>query len=322
MFSRRSLIIALGAVAFGVAPASAQGFNRPVTIIVPYAAGGSSDILARLIGPELSKVVGQPVVVENRPSSSGILGADVVSRASPDGHTLLITDVGTQATLPHLYKKLTFDTRKDLLPVGMVMFAPYLFAVHPSVTANTLEELIAFDKANPGKLNVATSGVGSVQHLNAIVVAKKFGLGWNIVPYKGGAAAVRAVVGNESNVIFNGAIATQPYVVQKQMKGIAVSGTKRLAALPDLPTFEEIKMPIVDAGSWQGFFTSKGTPPQTIAFLNAEIRKIVAKPEIAQRIVSLGGEVRAGSAEELGAWVDQAMAQWGEVVQAEKITLD
>jgi tripartite-type tricarboxylate transporter receptor subunit TctC len=154
------------------------------------------------------------------------------------------------------------------------------------------------------------------------VVGKHYGINWNIVPYKGGAAAVRAVIGNESNVIFNGAIATQPYVVQKQMKGIAVSGDKRLAALPDLPSFKEIAMPIIDAGSWQGFFTSKGTPPALVARLNAEIRKIVATPEISKRIVDLGGEVRAGSAEELGAWVGTATGQWGEVIRAEKITLD
>jgi tripartite-type tricarboxylate transporter receptor subunit TctC len=324
MLTRRNLCVALalGAATLSAAPASAQGFTKPVTLIVPYAPGGSSDILARLIGPELSKAIGQPVVVENRPSSSGIVGTDYVARAAGDGHTLLITDVGTLATIPHLFKKLNFDAQKDLVAVGMVMFSPYLFAVHPSVPANTIQELAAYDKSNPGKLNVATSGVGSVQHLTAIVVGKHYGINWNIVPYKGGAAAVRAVIGNESNVIFNGAIATQPYVVQKQMKGIAVSGDKRLAALPDLPSFKEIAMPIIDAGSWQGFFTSKGTPPALVARLNAEIRKIVATPEISKRIVDLGGEVRAGSAEELGAWVGTATGQWGEVIRAEKITLD
>jgi len=326
MLTRRHLGTVLAAAfalgTLGATPGNAQNFTRPVTLIVPYAAGGSSDILARLIAPELSKSIGQPVVVENRPSSSGIVGTDFVARAAGDGHTILITDVGTLSTIPHLFKKLNFDAQKDLVPVGMVMFAPYLFAVHPSVPATTIQELVAFDKASPGKLNVATSGVGSVQHLTAIVIAKKFGLKWNIVPYKGGAAAVRAVVTNESNVIFNGAIATQPYVVQKQMKGIAVSGDKRLAALPDLPSFKEIGMPIVDAGSWQGFFTSKGTPPAMVEKLNAEIRRIVSTPEISKRIVDLGGEVKAGTAAELGAWVNTAIPQWGEVVRAENISLD
>lgn len=313
---------AIAATAISWGPATAQSFVRPVTLIVPYAPGGSSDILARLIAPKLAEAIEQPVVVENRPSSSGIVGTDFVARAAGDGHTILITDVGTLATVPHLYKKLNFDVQKDLLPVGMVMFSPYLFAVHPSVTAGTIEELAAYDKASPGKLAVATSGVGSVQHLTAIVVGRKFVINWNIIPYRGGAAAVRAVIGNESNVIFNGAIATQPYVVQKQMKGIAVSGDKRLPALPDLPSFKEIAMPIVDAGSWQGFFTSKGTPAPMIERLNAEIRRIVATPEIATRIADLGGEVSAGSADDLGKWVTQALAQWGEVIRSEKITVD
>ena len=181
----------------------------------------------------------------------------------------LITDVGTLATQPSLVKKLAFDVQKDLVPVGMVMFSPYCFAVHPSLPVNTFAEMIAYDKANPGKLNVANSGVGSVQHLLAIVIAKKYGLKWGMVPYRGGAPAIRAVVSNESNVIFNGALATQPFVVQKQLKGIAVSGDKRLPALPDLPTFKELNMPIVEVGSWQGFLASKGTPPAMAARLNA-----------------------------------------------------
>jgi tripartite-type tricarboxylate transporter receptor subunit TctC len=204
----------------------------------------------------------------------------------------------------------------------MIMFSPYLFAVHPSVPAATLQELIAYDKANPGKLNVGTSGVGSIQHLTASVIAKKYGLKWGIVPYRGGAAAIRAVVSNESNVIFNGALATQPFVVQNQLKGIAVSGDKRLPAVSSLPTFKELNMPIVETGSWQGFLTSKGTPPAMAAKLNAEIRKILAMPEIANKIVELGGEVRTNTPEEFNAWIVKAIGDWGEVVKAEGIQID
>ena len=323
MSTRRSVLAGLFLASIvGLTPAAAQNFTKQVTIIVPYAPGGSSDILARLIGPKLSQAIGQPVIVENKPSSSGNVGADYVARQPGDGHTLLITDVGTLSSTPNLFKKLSFDVQKDLVPVGMVMFAPYLFAVHPSVPATSLAELAAYDKANPGKLNVATSGVGSVQHLTALVLGKKYGIKWGIVPYRGGAAAVRAVVGNESNVIFNGAIATQPFVVQNQMKGIAVSGDKRLKALPNLPTFKELDTPIQDTGSWQGFFASKGTPPAMAERLNAEIRKVLAAPEVSAKIVDLGGEMKAGSAAELGDFVTKAIAQWGEVVKAEKISLD
>jgi tripartite-type tricarboxylate transporter receptor subunit TctC len=309
-------------MSLGAAPVAAQNFTKQVTIIVPYAPGGSSDILARLIGPKLSEAIGQPVIVENKPSSSGNVGADFVARAPGDGHTLLITDVGTLASTPNLFKKLSFNVQTDLVPVGMVMFAPYLFAVHPSVPANTFQELIAYDKANPGKLNVATSGVGSVQHLTALVFSKKYGIKWGIVPYRGGAAAVRAVVANESNVIFNGAIATQPFVVQNQMRGLAVSGDKKLVALPNLPTFKEMDTPVFDTGSWQGFFTSKGTPAATVARLNTEIRKILATPEVSKKIVELGGELKDGTPEDLGKWVTTATAQWGEVIKAEGLSLD
>src|SRR5215218_6755339 len=308
MQTRRMAFAGLAAAAFAciAAPASSQNFTKQVHVIVPYGPGGTSDILARLIGPKLSEAIGQPVIVENKPSASGNIGADFVAKQHGDGHTLLITDVGTIATQPSLVKKLSFDVQKDLVPVGMVMFSPYCFAVHPSVPVGTFAELIAYDKANPGKLNVANSGVGSIQHLLAIVIAKKYGLKWGMVPYRGGAPAVRAVVSNESNVIFNGALATMPFVKQGQLKGLAVSGDKRLPGVPNLPTFKEIGMPIVEVGSWQGFLASKGTPPAMAARLNAEIKKILAMPEISKKTVDLGGEVRTDTPAEFGAWIGKA----------------
>ena len=325
MLARRTALgcaLALSALVFGPLPAFSQNFTKQVHVIVPYAPGGTSDIIARIIGPKLSEGIGQPVIVENKPSSSGNVGADFVAKAAPDGHTLLITDAGTLATQPNLVKKLSFDVQKDLVPVTLVMFSPYLFAVHPSVPVATLQELIAYDKANPGKLNVGTSGVGSIQHLTAIVIAKKYGLKWGIVPYRGGAAAVRAVVSNESNVIFNGALATQPFVVQGQLKGIAVSGDARLPATPNLPTFKELGMPIVETGSWQGFLTSKGTPPAMTARLNAELRKILAMPEIEKKMAELGGYVKASTPDEFAGWLTKAIGEWGDVVKAENISLD
>ena len=323
MLTRRITLGLLAAATISFAPpALAQNFTKQVTIIVPYAPGGTSDIIARVIGPKLQEAIGQPVIVENKPSSSGNIGADFVAKSAPDGHTLLITDAGTLATQPNLVKKLSFDVQKDLVPVTLVMFSPYIFAVHPSVPVATLDELIAYDKANPGKLNVGTSGVGSIQHLTALVIAKKYGLKWGIVPYRGGAAAIRAVVSNESNVIFNGALATQPFVVQNQLKGVAVSGDKRLPAVQNLPTFKELNMPIVETGSWQGFLTSKGTPPAMVEKLNAELRKILAMPDIKQKMTDLGGDVRTSTPAEFGAWLSKAIDDWGAVVKAENIQID
>jgi tripartite-type tricarboxylate transporter receptor subunit TctC len=187
MPARRSLIIAALAASATLLigssqPANAQNFTKQVTIVVPYAPGGTSDILARLIGPKLSESIGQPVIVENKPGASGNLGADFVAKAAPDGHTLLLTDVGSLSTAPNLFRKLSFDVQKDLTPVTMVLFAPYLFAVHPSVPAKTAQELAAWAKANPGKLNVGHAGVGTANHLTGLVVGKHLGIDWGHVP--------------------------------------------------------------------------------------------------------------------------------------------
>jgi tripartite-type tricarboxylate transporter receptor subunit TctC len=327
MITRRSMAVA--ALAFGTAAllgnvpsADAQNFTKQITIIVPYAPGGTSDILARLIGPKLSESVGQPVIVDNKPGASGNLGADFVAKAAPDGHTLLLTDVGSLSTAPNLFRKLSFDMQKDLTPVTMVLFAPYLFAVHPSIPAKTVPELVAWAKANPGKLNVGHAGVGTANHLTGLVVGQHLGIDWGHVPYRGGAAAIRAVVSNESNVLFNGATATAPFAVQGQLQGIAVSGEKRLAALPDLPTFKELKLPAVDSGTWQGVVTSKGAPAPMVARLNAEFRKILALPDISAKIAEIGGEVKAGTPEEMSAWLTASMEEWGKVIRAADIKLD
>jgi tripartite-type tricarboxylate transporter receptor subunit TctC len=303
-------------------PAAAQQFTKPVRIIVPYAPGGSSDILARLMGPHLSKAFGQPVVVENKVGASGNIGADFVAKAEKDGHTMLITDVGTLAAAPSLFSKLPFDVEKDLAPVGMVMFASYILGAHPSLPVNNVAELVAYAKANPTKLALAHSGVGSVGHLTGYVLAKHWGIDWKYVPYKGGAAAIRAVVANESNVIINGALATQPYVTQNQIKGIAVSGTKRLAALKDTPTFKELNLPAVESGTWQGIVTTAGTPAPVVARLNAELKKVLAMPEIQQKIEAQGGEVRIGSPDDFAAWMKANIASWGAVVREAKIKVE
>jgi tripartite-type tricarboxylate transporter receptor subunit TctC len=327
MRSRRVVLAALLVVVAGLlvgtfVEAADPQFTKPVRIIVPYAPGGSSDILARLMGPHLSKALGQPVVVENKTGASGNIGADFVAKAEKDGHTMLITDVGTLAAAPSLFSKLTFDVEKDLAPVGMVMFASYILGTHPSLPVKSVAELVANAKANPGKLALGHSGVGSVGHLTGYVLAKHWGIDWKYVPYKGGAAAIRAVVANESNVIINGALATQPFVTQGQLKGIAVSGTKRLNALPDVPTFKELNLPAVESGTWQGILTTAGTPAPVVARLNAELKKVLAMPEVQQKIEAQGGEVRIGSPEDFSAWMKSNIASWGAVVREANIKVE
>ncbi len=327
MSNRRIQIIAILSVAAlfaagPVAQAADPQFTRPVRVIVPYAPGGSSDILARLMGPHLSKAIGQPVVVENKVGASGNIGADLVAKAEKDGHTMLITDVGTMAAAPSLFSKLTYDVEKDLTPVIMVMFAPYILAVHPSVPVKDVPEMVAYAKANPGKLTLAHSGVGSVGHLTGIVLAKHLGINWKYVPYKGGAAAIRGVVSNESNTIINGALPTAPFVIQNQLKGLAVSGTKRIEALKNLPCFKELKLPAVESGTWQGMLTTGGTPAPMVARLNTELKKVLSMPEIQKKIQEMGGEVIAGSPQEFAGWMKENIASWGAVVRDANIKVE
>lgn len=305
---------ALAAVFLG-APASAQNFTHAVRIIVPYAPGGTSDILARLIAPKLQAAIGQAVVVENKPGASGNLGADAVAKAPKDGHTLLLLDVGTLALAPSVFPGLTFDVEKDLAPVGMIMFAPYVLAVSPASKITSVKELIDYSKANPGKLAVANSGVGGFNHVTPVRVAKALGIEWKHVPYKGGAAAIRAVVAGESAAIFNGATATLPFVTNGQLVGLAVSGPERLKNAPNLPTFAEAGLEAGDAGTWQALLTTGGSPPALVARLNAELRKALAEPDVAEKIAQQGGTVKIGPPEEFKKWLSDSIASWGKVVK-------
>ena len=320
-FRLTKAIAAVAALAAVAIPSTvkAQEFERPVRIVVPFAPGGTSDILARLISPKLSEAIGQSVVVENKPGAAGNIGADSVAKAKADGHTLLLMDIGSLAVAPSLFTDLTYDVQKDLAPVGMVMFGPYVLAVNPSVPAKTVSELVAYAKANPGKLAVANSGVGALNHITAVALARDLGIEWKNVPYKGGAAASRAVVAGESNVIINGSTATLPFVSNQQLTGIAVTGEKRLPSLPEVETFKEAKLPLDQAGTWQGLLTTGNTPPEMVTRLNSELQKILAMPEIQEKIAEQGGMVRPGAPEDVKQWLDTNIKDWGGIVTASGI---
>ena len=316
----RRLALATAACALAAAfaaplPAAAQTFDRTVRIIVPYAPGGTSDTLARIFAPLLQEKIGQTVVVENKPGAAGNIGADAVAKADKDGQTYLLTDVGTVASAPGLFPDLSYKPLEDLAPVTMVMFSPYVLAVNPKLEGVTdVASLLAYAKANPGKLAVANSGIGGVNHITAVAMAKELGIQWKTVPYKGGAAATQAVVSGESKVIINGATATLPFVTNGQLKGIAVTGEQRNAAAPDLPTFTESKLPQADAGSWQGLLTTAGSPPERIQAVNAAMNEILKRPEVVDRIKQQGGRVVGGSGEELASWLKTNTERWGKVI--------
>ncbi|MGF6228914.1 tripartite-type tricarboxylate transporter receptor subunit TctC [Inquilinus ginsengisoli] len=316
MITRRSaLALAAGLAMLGTAgSASAQNFERTVRIIVPYAPGGTSDTLARIIAPQLSEAIGQTVVVENKPGAAGNIGADAVAKADPDAHTLLLADVGSIATAPGLFSDLSYDPLKDLAPVGMIMFVPYVLAVNKDLPVNTAAELVDYAKANPGKLAVANSGIGGVNHITAVAMAKDLGIQWKTVPYRGGSAATQAVVSGESKVIINGATATLPFVANGQLRGIAVTGKDRIASAPDIPTFAEAKLPSADVGSWQGLLTTAGSPPALVDKLNTALGEILKQPEVAERIAQQGGRIVAGPPADLGSWLATNTEAWGKVI--------
>ena len=318
--TRRSACALVCAAAFavglsGLHPAAAQGFEKPLKIVVPYAPGGTSDTLARIIGPLLQEKIGQAVVVENKPGAAGNIGVDVVAKADKDASTYVLTDVGSVASAPGLFPDLSYNPQQDLAPVAMVMFSPYVLAVNPKLEGvNDVASLIAYAKANPGKLAVANSGIGGVNHITAVSLAKELGIQWKTVPYKGGAAATQAVVSGESKVIINGATATLPFVTSGQLKGLAVTGDERNAAAKDLPTFTEAKLPQADVGSWQGLLTTAGSPPDRIKAVNEAVNEILKRPEVIERIKQQGGRVVGGPADDLKTWLATNTERWGKVI--------
>lgn len=303
-------------------PAMAQNLDRPVRFVVPFAPGGTSDIIARLLSPELTKSFGQNVVVENRTGASGNIGADLVAKSPPDGHTMLIIDVSTLATAPSLYTRFPFDLKRDLAPVTMLIYAPYILAVHPSVPVNNATELVAYAKANPTKVNVGHAGIGVGNHLTGLLVTQHWGADLTQVPYRGGAAALTAVASGEAQMLINGATATAPFCKQGQLRAIAVTGPRRLPDFPDVPTFQELGWPAAESGTWQGVLVQGGTPTAMVERLSRDLRAAMAVPSVAERITAIGGENRAEGPESFRRWLDNEIEVWGRVVRANNIKLD
>src|SRR5690242_15203221 len=306
-----ALALLIAAASFS---AAAQYPTKPIRIIVPYAAGGTSDILARAIGPKLTEAWGQPVIVENKPGANGNVGADFVAKSAPDGYTLLITDLGGLVISPSVYPQLPFNPSKDFTPVVMVSYSPHVLAVHPSVGVKDVRELVAKAKAQPGKLNFAVSGLGGAPHLAGIEFAQRMGVQWTYIPYKGGSDAVAAVAAGQADVLFNGMLATWPTVQGGRIKALAISSAQRVPSAPDTPTVAEQGLPGFETGSFQGVIGPSGIARETVAKLNAELNRILASADMKQRFAKQGTEVRTGSPESLGQWLRTEQARWARVV--------
>jgi len=297
-------------------PARGQQYpNKPIRIIVPFAAGGTSDILARAIGPHLTNAWNQPVIVENRTGANGMVGAEYVAKSAPDGYTLFLSDMGALTINPSVYQS-PFDPVKDFSPVIMVAYSPHVLAVHPSVPVNTVKELIAYAKANPGKLNFANSGTGGAPHLAGVEFAQRTGINWTYIPYKGGSQAVTDVVAGNANVLFNGMLATYPSVKGGRLKGLAVSSAQRVSSAPELPTVAEAAdLPGFETGSYQGVTAAAGTPRDIVMKLNAEFTRVLSTPEMKDMLAKQGTEVRAGPPEALASFIASEKVRWAKVVK-------
>ena len=286
-------------------PARAQPYPaKPIRIVVPYPAGGGIDVLSRLIGARLAQRFNQAVVIENKPGAGTIVAAESVARAAPDGHTLMVTTDATISINPHLYAKLPYDPVKDFAPITQLVFLNQLLVAHAALPVSNLKELIAYAKAQPGKLNYASYGIGSQPHLAMEIFKSQSGTDIVHVPYKGIPQAVPAAIAGEVQLTFSGAASTQAHIKAGRLKALAIGGAARLSLMPEVPTFAEQGFGDVPANAWFGLFAPAGTPREVIATLHTEVTRILKEPEFLQKeIAAKGYELVASTPEEFAVFL-------------------
>ncbi|HTO50147.1 MAG TPA: tripartite tricarboxylate transporter substrate binding protein [Burkholderiales bacterium] len=319
---RTMVALALALILPVAASAQTQKYpTKPVRMIVPFVPGGASDILARLLSVSLKEQWGQPVIVENKTGAGGTIGTDAVAKAPPDGYTLMVSDLGTMTIIPSLMKKMPYDLHKDLAPVTVLTYSPYLIVVTPSLPPKSLKELVEYSKANPGKLNYATPGLGSNVHLAGLQFATALGIEWTYIPSKGGAQAMQDVAGGHADLIFNSMLATAPHVKSGSLRLLGVTSPKRVPAYPDTPTAGELVRGYT-AGSWQGVLTTAGTPKEVVAKINADIVKLLNTPAMKAKIVDLGAEPIGNPPAEMDRFLREDRARWAKLIQETGLKLE
>ncbi|MCK8787398.1 tripartite tricarboxylate transporter substrate binding protein [Roseomonas sp. NAR14] len=320
--SRRAALLLLGSPAAGGLPraARAQGGypggypNRPVSVIVPWAPGGSTDILARALAEPLRVSLGQPFVVENRSGASGNIGSAYVARSAPDGQTLLFATMSTHAMNDALFRNMPFNGAEDFTPIALLAFVLNTMVMHPSVPANTVPEFIAYAKANPGRIAYASAGLGSTNHLCAAMFAQMAGLDMMHVPYRGGAPATLDTVAGQTQLFFSAGTQTLEHVRNGRLKLLAVTEGRRSALLPDVPTVGEA-LPGFEMAVWYGALGPKGMPPALVGRLNGEINKALLLPEVRDRMAAIGVEVANETPDAFAARLRADAAKWHRVIQ-------
>jgi tripartite-type tricarboxylate transporter receptor subunit TctC len=317
---RRFLHLAAGTAAFPVVSriARAQTYpTRPVHLIAPYAAGGPNDITARMIGQWLSDRLGQPFVIDNRTGAGGNIGTEAVVRAPADGYTLLLVS-SSNAVNATLYDKLNFDFIRDIAPVAGIIRVPNVMIVNPSVPARTVPEFIAYAKANPGTLNMATSGNGSTTHVSGELFKEMTGVNLVVVAYRGGGPALIDLLGGQMQVMFEPTVAALEFIRSGKLRALAVTTTTRSEVLPDIPTVSEF-VPGYEASQWYGIGAPKDTPPDVVATLNKEINAALADPKLRARLADLGGIPTPMTPAEFAKLIADETEKWGKVVRTGNI---
>lgn len=310
-------------LAMWTAGALAQGFpSKPLRIVVPFPAGGPTDIVARLIAVKLTEVTGQQAVVENRAGANGLIGVDSVAKSAPDGYTMAMTTASPVAISPAVYPKMPFDTLRDFAAVTLATTTPELLVVHPSVPAKSMKELVALAKARPGQLNIASTGSGSLPHLamELLKVAAKVDVAH--VPYNGAAPAVTALVGGQVHGMFADLPVLLPYVQSGRLRALGMASPKRASLLPDLPTMTEQGLASVEAVNWYGVLVPAATPREIVVKLNESFKKALSDAALREKLVARGAEPVGSAPEQFAAYLKEDIARWARLAQSTSIKVD
>ncbi len=317
----RSLAAALAAACFA-AGASAQYPEKPIRFVVPQAPGSATDTISRLVAPEMSKFLGQQVVVDNRPGGALTIGIDIVAKAPPDGYTIGMGPIGAMAITRHMVAKLPYNIERDLQPVAIVSKGHLLLAVSPSLPVNSVQELIAYAKQNPGKLLNASSSNGSPGHVGGELFKYMTATEIVHVPYKGGAMAINDLIAGHVQVMWESLNSISPHARSGKVKALAVSGARRSPGFPDLPTIDEAGVPGYDAGTWTGVIAPAGLPRPVLDKLNAAVNAAIRSPLFVERFASIGDEPAGGTPEEFAELIRRDSAKWADVVKRSGAKID
>lgn len=316
-------LLALGLLSLAAASALAQSWPaRPVTLVVPFPPGGGTDVGARIVAEQLSRKWGQPVVVENKGGAAGQIGADLVAKARPDGYTLLMGNIGTQAINPSLYRKMTYNADTAFAPVALVAELPLAMMVNPGVAAKTPREFIALAKQQPGKFTYSSSGAGGGPHLAAEMFKDVTGTFILHVPYRGGGPAIADLLAGHVQLSFMTVLEASGHIRAGKLRALAVTSDKRVSALPDVPTLAEAGVPGFNSISWIGLLAPAGTPRDVVDRISADVREVMAREDVHGKFTQLGAVPAAGTPEQFGALIEKDRRRYGQIIRDRRITVD